>query len=69
MKHKIRFGITFKVHSGGDTMFWDDVWLVDIPLRLDIPDLYDKCGRKSARVKDFWDGEEDHSLLKTLGGL
>ena len=59
VKHKIRFGVTFKVRNGGDTMFWDDIWLADIPLRLEFPALYDKCGRKkNARVKEFWDGEE-----------
>ena len=46
VKHKIRFGVTFKVRNGGDTMFWDDIWLADIPLRLEFPALYDKCGRK-----------------------
>jgi len=57
VKHKIRFGLAFKVHNGRDTIFLDDVWLTNVPLRLDFLEIYIKCRKKNAWVRDLWDGE------------
>ena len=58
VKHMIRFGLSFKVQSGGSAMFWEDVWLKNIPLRLEYPSLFQSCSEKEALERDFWDGEE-----------
>ena len=57
VKYKIRFGLGFKVHNGRDTIFWDDVWLTNVPLRLDFLEIYIKCRKKDDWVRDLWDGE------------
>jgi hypothetical protein len=43
-----QLGAVFRVNSGEDVRFWEDVWVGDVPLKLVFPDLYEQCGRKCA---------------------
>ena len=68
VKHMIRYGVTFKVQNGRDTIFWDDLWISNIPLRLEFPSLYTICNRKDVQVSEFWDGEAwDIPFCRSLG--
>ena len=66
VKHMIRFGLSFKVQSGGSAMFWEDVWLKNIPLRLEYPSLFQSCSEKEALERDFWTGRNVLFLFADL---
>ncbi|XP_057774901.1 uncharacterized protein LOC130993882 [Salvia miltiorrhiza] len=58
-----RWFIDHLQHSLGDgmnTMFWEDVWAVNKPLKFSFPRLYNLCSNKKALVGEsgFWEGEE-----------
>ncbi|XP_057793139.1 uncharacterized protein LOC131009748 [Salvia miltiorrhiza] len=46
--------------DGMNTMFWEDVWAVNKPLKFSFPRLYNLCSNKKALVGEsgFWEGEE-----------
>lgn len=58
IKHNFKWGAVFQVNNEANTLFWEDVWKGDIPLKLAFPRLYDLCGQKQCVVSDCWDGEE-----------
>ena len=39
-------------------MFWDDVWLGEIPLRLEFPKLFNYATIRSATIAEYWAGGE-----------
>lgn len=38
-------------------LFWEDVWVGDIPLKLEFPSLYEICSETNVVVRDFWEGD------------
>jgi hypothetical protein len=46
VKHKFKWGATFKVNNGANVLFWEDVWVGDTPLKVQYPKLYDYSREK-----------------------
>jgi hypothetical protein len=73
------------VKSGGQTRFWEDVWLEQVPLKLTFPKLYKICTKRNILVNEcFEQGEwiikfrrpfgqvevyQWRSLIEKLGGV
>ena len=52
IKPKIKWGARFEVNNGPNTLFWEDTWLGEVPLKTLFPKIYDYCCDKNARVAD-----------------
>jgi hypothetical protein len=39
-------------------MFWEDVWVGEVPLKITSPRLYNLCGKKHYLVSECWEEEE-----------
>jgi len=52
------FHFTKQVLDGKSTLFWDDVWLGEIPLRLEFPKLFNYAITRSATIAEYWAGGE-----------
>jgi hypothetical protein len=52
--HKAKWGITFQVNDGRKTLFWEDTWLLDIPLKLAYPKMYRYSWREMRAVYRFY---------------
>ena len=57
VKHLFKWGAIFQVKDGANTMFWEDTWKGDTPIKIQFPDLYKMCANPRASVADCWDGE------------
>jgi hypothetical protein len=57
VKHKLRRGAIMKVNNGKNTLFWEDVWMGELPLKLTFPRLYEYCGAKNCLVSECCKGE------------
>ena len=68
IKHKFKWGATFKVGNGKNTLFWVDIWIQDKPLYQTFPRLYACCRKKDALVGDYWvNGEWDIGFKRPFG--
>jgi hypothetical protein len=47
VRGKLKWGMTKHVKSGGQTHFWEDVWVDQVPLKLTFPRLYNYCSEKN----------------------
>lgn len=45
------------VNHGLNTRFWEDVWVGEIPLKLEFPNLFELCADKEILVGDCWAGD------------
>lgn len=52
VKHQFDKGAIFQVHNGKSTMFWDDVWIHNVPLRVSYPKIYPICRNRKCLVSD-----------------
>ena len=51
-----------------NTLFWEDIWLVDVPLRLKFPTVYRCCRDTNAIVRDCWGlGSWGFDFRRTFG--
>jgi hypothetical protein len=50
IKHLFKWGAVHSVGNGWLTQFWNDVWLVDTPLRIRFAKLYEVCADEKAMV-------------------
>ena len=50
VRHKLKWGVTFKVNNGRNTLFWEDTWILPIPLKMAFPTLYSYSRRKMKAV-------------------
>ena len=68
IRYKINFGLKKKVLNGESTLFWEDVWLGEIPLRLEFPKLFQYCTKQGATISDFWaEGEWNIPFRRSFG--
>jgi hypothetical protein len=58
VKNKFKWGAKMEVHNGENTIFWNDVWRGEVPLKLVFPKLYEYCRNKNCTVSDCWEGGE-----------
>lgn len=56
VKDKLKRGLKIQVNDEENTLFWEDVWLDEIPLKLAFPQLYEYCRNKLVN-KCFKEGE------------
>lgn len=67
VKHHMKKGLKCQVNNGKDTLFWEDVWLKDVPLRLYYQRIFSKCGGQMATVAEVWkNGAWDLQLRRNL---
>ena len=50
----LKWGATFTLGDGRNILFWEDVWVGDIPLRLEFPNLYEYSYNKNCVVSECW---------------
>ena len=68
IRSKFKWGATFKFVNGRNILFWEDVWVGNIPLRLEFPKLYEWCYNKKCLVSDCWmDGEWQIDFCRPFG--
>jgi hypothetical protein len=44
----------FEVNNGEEILFWEDIWVEAVPLKLIFPKLYNYCGKKDCSVRECW---------------
>jgi hypothetical protein len=54
VKHLFKWGAEYKVKSGDQTLFWEDVWFGSTPLKTQFPDLYKFCDDPETLVADYF---------------
>jgi hypothetical protein len=54
LKHLFKWGAEYKVKSGDQTLFWEDVWFGSTPLKTQFPDLYKFCDDPETLVADYF---------------
>lgn len=70
IKHSFNWGAQFMVNNGREVRFWEDVWVLDVPLRIAFPDLFAICLKKSCLVSDCYvDGEWKIEFRRSLNIL
>jgi hypothetical protein len=58
IKHLFKWGAAFKVGNGGNCRFWEDCWLLNVPLKIAYDDLYKMAREPYVSVADCFDGGE-----------
>lgn len=53
----LKRGLAVKVNNRRNSLFWDDIWASDIPLRLEFLNLYVIDDDKHCLVVDCWAGD------------
>jgi hypothetical protein len=67
VKHLFKWGAVYKVHNGEKISFWEDVWLGDVPLKIQFPTLFSFCEDHLVSVADSYDeGEWSIDLRRAL---
>ena len=57
-----------KVNGGRNTLFWEDTWAADVPLRLKFHKVYIYCRFNNVLVKECWSaGEWRFDFCRTFG--
>jgi hypothetical protein len=57
VKHLFKWGAIHKVGNGANTQFWNDVWLTNVPLRIQFNRLYSICANTNITVTECADEE------------
>lgn len=57
-KHEFRWGAKFIISNGKDTLFWEYVWIWEVPLKLVFPSPYDFSRDKRCLVSDCFKTNE-----------
>jgi hypothetical protein len=58
IKHLFKWGAIFKVGNGDNCRFWQDCWLLDVPLKIAYDNIYKMVRDPNAAVADYWDEGE-----------
>lgn len=67
MDKSLSGGAKFTVNNGENTLFWEDVWLGEVPLKLSFSHLYEYCREKKCLVSECWkDGEWTVDFKRSL---
>jgi hypothetical protein len=56
IRQKFKWGAKFVVNNGESTLFWEGVWIGEIPLKLSLPRLYEHSRDKRCLVSDCREG-------------
>jgi len=51
-RNSVKWGLTARVGNGKNVLFWEEVWVLDIPLRLEFLSLFDLCKMQKVVVVD-----------------
>jgi hypothetical protein len=66
VKHLFKWGIVYKVHNGEKVSFWDDVWVGEVPLKIQFPTLSNFCDDPIVSVAESNEGEWSIDFRRTL---
>lgn len=67
-KENLKWGCRAKVGNGNNVRFWEEVWVGEVPLKLELPSLYHLCGDKECLVSDYWEGDGWHITFRRALG-
>ncbi|KAG2546014.1 hypothetical protein PVAP13_9KG028826 [Panicum virgatum] len=68
IRERFKWGATFTLGDGRNILFWEDVWVGDIPLRLEFPNLYEYSYNKNCVVSECWiEGEWKMNFRRSFG--
>jgi hypothetical protein len=68
LKDKIRWGDMRQVNNGEQTLFWEDSWRGQIPLKLAFPKVYECCGSREASISECYrDGDWVFDFRRSFG--
>ena len=56
-KDILKWGCQVQVNNRESTRFWEEVWVGDIPLKLEFPTLHELCRDQDSMVSDNWAGD------------
>lgn len=56
-RDSVRWDLAAQVGKGKNILFWEEVWVLDIPLRLEFPSLFNLCKLQKEVVADHWAGD------------
>ena len=71
LKHKDHFTSLskFQIGNGGNTRFWEDLWIGSAPLCMSFPRLYNVCFDKQKTVREIFEkGIDNMRFRRTLIG-
>jgi len=67
VEHNFKWGVKFLVNNGESTLFWEDVWISKVPLKLLFPTVYSYCRVKNVTVnQSFVEGELSFDFRRTF---
>ena len=70
IKHLFKWGATFVEQNGKEVLFWKDVWLEEVPLKIIFPRIYDYCRNKNSLVSEcLINGQWRFDFTRTFGAL
>jgi hypothetical protein len=58
IKHLFKWGAIFKVENGKLCRFWQDCWIMEVPLKIAYEDLFKFARDPDCVVTDCWDGDD-----------
>jgi hypothetical protein len=58
IKHQFKWGATFRVGNGRNCQFWQDCWLMDVPLKIHYEELYRIVRDPYSTFSDCWVDQE-----------
>jgi len=65
-----KWGAAFVVQNGKEVLFWKDVWLEEVPLKIIFPRIYDYCRNKNSLVSEcLINGQWRFDFTRTFGAL
>lgn len=68
VKHLFKWGAVHKVHNGRSTFFWQDTWILKVPLRVQFPRLFQICDDSDVLVVDcYLEGTWDIGFRRCFG--
>lgn len=68
IRSDIEKGLIFKANNSKSILFWQDVWIQNVPLRLIFPKIYSICRDKLCLVYDCWrQGQWVVDLRRNIG--
>lgn len=56
-RENLKWVCKVKINNGQNCRFREEVWVGNIPLKLEFPTLYDLCDDKNCLVSDYWAGD------------
>jgi hypothetical protein len=67
VKHLFQWGAMNKIKNGEGTLFWKDIWMGKVPIKLKYPRFFDICRDKDVPVSECYErGEWNIDLVRPL---